>query len=105
MTTMSAYLIVNVAEVVDEDAYARYRKQVSNEVRRAGGRYLARGGAVSVLEGEWKPNRLIVVEFESADAARAWWASPEYAALRDLRQTSTRSQMVVVEGVQSEDRP
>ena len=102
---MSAYLIVNVAEVTDVAMYARYREQVSEEVRRAGGRYLARGGEVSVLEGDWRPNRLIVVEFESAEAARAWWSSPEYAALRDLRQAATHSEMVVVEGVKSEDRP
>ena len=102
---MAAYLIVNVAEIRDADAYARYRQEVSETVRRAGGRYLVRGGEVSLLEGEWTPNRLIVVEFPSADAARAWWSSSEYAGLKELRQVSTRSQMVVVEGVERTDVP
>jgi uncharacterized protein (DUF1330 family) len=100
---MTAYLIVNIAEVTDAAAYARYREQVSEGLRRAGGRYLVRGGESSVLEGEWRPNRLVVVEFPTADTARAWWSSADYAALKELRQASTRSQMVLVEGISKED--
>jgi uncharacterized protein (DUF1330 family) len=101
-TIVAAYLIVNI-EVRDAGAYARYRAEVSETVRRAGGRYLVRGGDATVLEGEWQPKRLVVVEFPSVDAARAWWSSPEYATLKDVRQRSTHSEMIIVEGVERKD--
>jgi uncharacterized protein (DUF1330 family) len=96
---MSAYLIVDIARVRDEETYGRYKEHVSPGLVAAGGHYLARGGAIQVLEGEWRPNRLIVVRFDSAAAARAWWASEEYAPLKKLRMASTDCNMVIVEGV------
>lgn len=96
---MSAYLIVNITAVTDLAAYAEYRTRVSSSLAAAGGRYLARGGPVEVLEGQWTPGRVVVVEFPSADAARAWWNSPGYAELKSLRARSTVTQMVLVEGV------
>ena len=96
---MAAYLIVDVGPVHDEAAYGAYRSRVSATIAAAGGRYLARGGAIEVLEGEWRPKRVIVVRFESAQAARHWWASREYAELKAMRQASTTTRMVVVDGV------
>ncbi|MFL5577743.1 MAG: DUF1330 domain-containing protein, partial [Gemmatimonadaceae bacterium] len=86
---MSAYLIVEIAAVRDEGAYAEYRARVSPGLERAGGRYLVRGGRTLVLEGTWAPPRLVVVEFPSRDAAHAWWDSREYAELRALRGRAT----------------
>jgi uncharacterized protein (DUF1330 family) len=102
---MSAYVIVDVARVRDEAIYGRYKKQVSPGLVAAGGRYLARGGAIDVLEGDWRPNRLILVRFDSAAAARAWWASPEYAALKSARQASTDCNMLIVDGVSDAEIP
>ena len=96
---MAAYLIVEVGPVRDEAAYAAYRSQVPASVARAGGRYLARGGTVEVLEGDWSPERVVVVRFDSRAAARRWWVSHEYAELKALRQASVASRMVVVDGV------
>ena len=96
---MAAYLVVDIARVLDEDAYGRYKNQVSPGLLAAGGRYLARGGRVDVLEGDWRPNRLVLVRFDSAEAARSWWASKEYAALKELRQASTETRMVLVDGL------
>lgn len=96
---MAAYLIVDVASIHDEKTYAAYRSRVSSELLRAGGRYLARGGPVDVLEGDWRPGRIVVVRFDSREAAQRWWASPEYADLRQMRQASTRTNMIVVEGL------
>ena len=95
---MPAYLVVDVARIHDEQAYGRYRKQVSPNLLSAGGQYLARGGAIDVLEGDWRPSRIVLVQFESAASARAWWESDEYAALKRLRQESTRTNMILVEG-------
>jgi uncharacterized protein (DUF1330 family) len=102
---MSAYLIVDVTRIRDEDPYARYKKQVSPGLVAAGGRYLARGGAIDVLEGDWRPNRLVLVRFETPAAARAWWSSAEYAALKSARQASTDCNMVIVDGLTEAEAP
>ena len=96
---MAAYLIADIARVVDEDAYTRYKNQVSPGLLSAGGRYLARGGPIDVLEGEWRPNRLILVRFDSVAAARSWWSSKEYASLKELRQAATDTRMVLLDGL------
>src|SRR5687767_158920 len=99
LTVMAAYLLIDIAHVHDPDRYADYRARVSEGLEAAGGRYLIRGGAVEVLEGDWHPGRVVVVRFDSAEAARRWWSSDDYAALRDLRQAVTTTHMVLVEGV------
>ncbi len=100
---MSAYLIVDVTAVFDAVSYAAYCRQAPSRVAAAGGRYLVRGGRVDVLEGGWAPGRVVVVEFPSPAAAHAWWQSDDYRALRDLRQASTRTQMIVVAGTEHEE--
>jgi uncharacterized protein (DUF1330 family) len=102
---MAAYLIVDIANIHDERVYARYREHVSPGLEAAGGRYLARGGATEVLEGAWRPGRLVLVRFDSAEAARRWWASSDYADLRQMRQDSTATNMVLVEGLDDAEMP
>ena len=63
-----------------------------------GARYLARGGTATQLEGTWEPKRVVILEFDSADRARAWWSSEDYRELRELRQASARTNMILVEG-------
>ena len=96
---MAAYLIVYIKEIRDEKAYAQYRQAVPASLAAGGGEYLARGGAVQVLEGDWTPGRLVVVRFATSGAARNWWASEQYASLRDLRWSCSSANMVLVEGV------
>lgn len=64
-----------------------------------GGKFLVRGGAVEVLEGSWDPRRLVVVEFPDVEQARAWWSCAEYKKPKRLRQATTTTQMIVVEGL------
>jgi uncharacterized protein (DUF1330 family) len=97
--SMDAYLIADVAQIEDEATYATYRSRVADGILNAGGRYLARGGGVDVLEGTWCPSRIVIVRFESVAAARRWWSSNEYAELKRMRQDSTRTNMVVVQGL------
>jgi uncharacterized protein (DUF1330 family) len=101
---MSAYLIVDIAEIPDAEGYAEYRKRVSPGLEAAGGRYLARGGAIEVLEGDWKPSRVVVVEFDSMAEARDWWESPGYRELKALRQRATRTHMILVNGLSGKER-
>jgi uncharacterized protein (DUF1330 family) len=95
---MAAYIIVQV-DVRDPVAYERYKALAQNSVSAHGGRYIVRGGATETLEGSWSPPRLIVLEFPSPAAARAWWASPDYAEGKALRQAAASSEMLLVEGV------
>ena len=95
---MAAYLIVDIC-VRDEETYAGYRARVSDQIRQYGGEYLVRGGRTDQLEGNWNPKRIVVVRFDSIAAARKWWESEEYAELKAIRQASTYTNMIVVEGV------
>lgn len=95
---MTAYLIVD-CEVTDPVRYENYKKLAPAAIARYGGRYLVRGGATEVLEGDWQPNRVVVLEFPDVDAARRFNASPEYAAARAERAGAARMNMILVEGV------
>ncbi len=95
---MTAYVIVQV-NVTDTGRYEDYRKMVPATLEQYGGRFLVRGGDVDKLEGEWHPSRLVVIEFDSAEQARAWWASEEYAPAKALRQQASHTEMILVEGV------
>jgi uncharacterized protein (DUF1330 family) len=95
---MPAYVIVDIA-VTDPAGYEEYKKLAPPVVAAYGGKYLARGGKTETLEGDWSPNRLVILEFESAERAKAWLNSPEYRAARQLRRQTTQTNMVVIEGV------
>ena len=95
---MPAYVVVEV-EVNDPVRYEQYKAMVPPSLETYGGRFLVRGGKVETLEGDWSPKRFVMVEFPSAEQAKAWWASGEYAEAKALRQATARTQMIVVEGV------
>ncbi len=95
---MAAYVVVDI-QVTDPVGYAEYRQLAPPIVAAYGGRYLVRGGALETLEGDWAPQRLVILEFPSVAQAKAWWDSPEYRPAREMRQRTTISKMVVVEGV------
>ena len=95
---MAAYVIANVT-VKDPVRYEDYRRLVGPTLAKYGGRFIARGGAVEVLEGEWRPNRLVIVEFPSMDRAREWWHSPEYAEAKAIRQATSEGTLLILEGV------
>jgi uncharacterized protein (DUF1330 family) len=94
---MPAYVIAEV-EVTDAATYEEYRKGVPATIEKYGGRFLVRGGAVESREGGWQPKRLVVLEFDSVDKARAWYESPEYAPLLAMRHKAANSKVVIVEG-------
>ncbi len=95
---MAAYVIVDIT-VTDPVGYEEYKKLAPPAVAAYGGKYLARGGKVETLEGDWAPTRLVILEFESAERAKQWLESPEYSAGRQLRHKTATSNMIVVEGV------
>lgn len=95
---MPAYVIVDIA-IHDPATYERYKLLAPASISTYGGRYLARGGTTTTLEGEWQPSRLVILEFPDAERAREWWGSPEYAEAKALRQASARTDMVLLEGL------
>ncbi len=95
---MAVYIIADV-RVTDPVVYEEYRRQVSATLDQYGGRFLVRGGAVQPLEGGWDPQRIVVLEFESVERARAWYDSPEYGPLRRLRQSASDGRFILVAGV------
>jgi len=95
---MAAYVIADV-EVLDSAGFEEYRQRVPATITAFGGRYLARGGATEVLEGSWAPKRCVILEFPDMERFRAWWSSPEYLPLRALRERTTRSHLVVTQGL------
>ncbi|NJO13392.1 MAG: DUF1330 domain-containing protein [Gammaproteobacteria bacterium] len=96
---MAGYLIVDIAGIHDAKLYERYREQVAPSLQAAGGRYLARGGAIEVLEGDWRPSRIVLVRFDTTRAAREWWASDGYAPIRQMRLDSAQTNMILTEGL------
>jgi uncharacterized protein (DUF1330 family) len=95
---MAAYVIVEI-EVLDPSRYERYKQLAGPSVAAYGGKYIVRGGATSVLEGDWQPKRIVVLEFPSAEQAKAWWNSEEYKEGKALRQSIAHTRMIIAEGV------
>jgi uncharacterized protein (DUF1330 family) len=94
---MAAYFVARL-KVHDPATFERYREAVAPLVHRLGGRYLVRGGELEVLEGDWPP-RLAIVEFQSREAARRFYDSPEYQQILPVRQASADCAVAIVEGV------
>jgi uncharacterized protein (DUF1330 family) len=94
---MSAYVVVEIA-IHDPVTYERYKELAPPSIAQYGGKYLVRGATCSALEGEWDPPRFVMLEFPTADAARAWWGSPEYAEAKAMRHRSAHTKMLLVEG-------
>lgn len=95
---MPAYVVVQI-DVHDPVTYERYKTLAADSVAAYGGRYIVRGGKTETLEGDWRPKRLVVLEFPDAERAREWWRSPEYAEGKALRQAVATTQMLLVEGL------
>src|SRR5215469_12703020 len=94
---MVAYVIGEV-EIRKPESMKGYGEMVAAAVRKYGGRYLARGVKPEVLEGG-PAHKVLIVEFESVDAARRWYNSPEYAAAHEVRRGSSDLRLVIVDGV------
>jgi uncharacterized protein (DUF1330 family) len=95
---MTAYVIVET-DVTDPEQYERYRAASPAAIAAGGGRFLVRGGEVAVLEGEWSPSRLVVLEFEDLAAAKRWYDSEVYQEARKLREGVANFRMIAVQGV------
>ena len=94
---MAGYIIGEV-EVTDRTKYEEYITVAPSTIAAYGGRYIVRAGKAENLEGDWDPKRIVVLEFDSFERAKEWWASEEYRAPKALRQSASVSNIIVVEG-------
>ena len=95
---MAAYAIAEV-DVSDTEMFKIYMDLVPKTVEKFGGRYLVRGGEMEVIEGEWSPKRLVIIEFEDVDRGMEWYNSEEYSQALSLRHKSAQTNLVFIEGV------
>ena len=93
----SAYIIANV-KVTDPVQYDEYRRLSTLAMRAHGAEVCVRGGALEVLEGDWQPDRVVVLKFKSLEQARTFYRSAEYSAARRAREGAAVMRMVLVEG-------
>ena len=95
---MPAYVIVET-DITDPERYEQYKAASPGAVAAGGGRFVVRGGELAVLEGEWNPARLVVLEFPDLDSAKRWYESERYQDAKKLREGAAHLKMVAVEGV------
>jgi uncharacterized protein (DUF1330 family) len=95
---MAAYVIVDIL-VEDPETYEVYKGSVAPSLEKYGARFVARGGRAENLEGDWQPGRVVILEFESLERAKEWWASEEYREPKAMRQSASTGRMIVVEGM------
>ncbi len=94
----AGYVIASVT-VTNPEQYEEYRKWSSEAMRVHGAEVCVRGGKVEVMEGDWNPGRTVILKFESFEAAKAFYDSPEYRKARAAREGAAIMRLVCVEGV------
>ena len=94
---MPAYVVVEI-EIHNPEEYEDYKKLTPASLKNYQGKFIVRGGKTETLEGDWSPQRFVVIQFPTLELAKAWWASEEYAQAKALRQRTANSKMIVVVG-------
>ena len=95
---MPAYIIVEI-EIHNHERYEDYKKLTLDTLKNYQGKFVVRGGQTEALEGVWEPQRFVILEFPTKELARQWWASPEYAPAKAIRQSASTTKMLLVEGL------
>ncbi len=95
---MPAYIVVET-DIHEPEQYELYKLATPAAVSAGGGRFIARGGELAVLEGDWQPKRLVLLEFPDLEAAKRFYESPEYQEAKRLREGAADFNMVAVEGL------
>jgi uncharacterized protein (DUF1330 family) len=94
---MPAYVIVEV-HIHDNKEYENYKKLTPAAIAAFGGKFIVRGGRTITLEGNWKPGRIVVLEFPTVERANEWWHSEIYTEAKLIRQRAAETKMIIVEG-------
>lgn len=94
---MPAYVIVEIS-IHDQQDYEEYKKLTPATIAAFDGRFVVRGGQTETLEGEWNPERIVVLEFPTVERAKEWWGSDVYSKAKLIRQRAAKTKMIVVPG-------
>ncbi len=94
---MSAYVIVEVS-ITDQKEYEEYKKLTPAAIAAYDGKFIVRGGKSETLEGNWQPERIVVLEFPTVERAKEWWNSDIYSKAKVIRQRAAKTKMIVVQG-------
>jgi uncharacterized protein (DUF1330 family) len=95
---MAALVIVDVM-VHDFNLYEEYKKLTPATIAAYGGKFIVRGNPTQTLEGDWNPQRLVVLEFPTQEKALSWWKSQEYSEARTIRNKAATTKLLVVETI------
>ena len=95
---MPAYVIVDV-KINNHEDYEEYKKLTPASITAYDGKFIVRGGKTETLEGDWDPERIVVLEFPTVERAKEWWASEMYVPAKQIRQRTASTQMIIVEGL------
>ena len=95
---MTAYLLLDI-EIHDPEGFQTYRTRASEFIAKHGGEYVVRGGEFEVIEGDWKPNRLVIFKFPNRQAIRNFFADPDYAEVAAIRFKTSKTIAIAVDGV------
>ncbi|MEO8209946.1 MAG: DUF1330 domain-containing protein [bacterium] len=97
---MSAYIIVEI-KIHNHEEYENYKKLTPATLKAYDGKFIVRGGESEILEGDWTPGRIVILEFSDMQQAKKWWSSEEYAPAKKIRQNCSYTKMILVEGFES----
>lgn len=96
---MSAYVIIDSKSVNPDEAMDEYRQKAGATLKAHNGKMIAASTEIDAREGDWTPERMLIIEFPSIDAARAWYDSPEYQEVLPIRLRANQDKLVIVEGL------
>ena len=96
---MPAYIIAEVS-IHNPVEYEDYKKLTPQSLKPFDGKFIVRGGKTETMEGDWNPERVVVIEFPTVQQAKAWWNSEGYAPAKALRQRTAHTKMLLVPGVE-----
>lgn len=94
---MKGYLILDFS-IKDFDQFKHYIDKIPAHIQKHGGKYIVQGVEAEVMEGNWKPERIVVLEFPSTDVAKAFLDDPDAQPLFSIRHNTTDSKLILVEG-------
>ena len=95
---MVAYVIADIT-VTDPERYKDYTSQTPATVEKFGGQFVVRGGDVTIMGGDWKPNRLVIIEFPNMATLKKWYKSKDYQKIAKIREEASEGSFVFVDGV------
>ncbi len=94
---MKGYLVLDLS-IVDLKGFMEYVQRIPEYIQKHGGRYIVQGVVPERIEGDWNPDRLVILEFPTQDHARQFLSDPEIQPLFSLRHKSTKSNLILAAG-------